>query len=119
MGGERLTRPVFCVFYFVFGTEHDLSNVLCFVCISGIWGKADVLLDVGEAPVLAARGPGLTGSAAGEGSQSFSSSWLLSISDFVAVLREQFVLLFSCFKVCVSLCVQVDAEIWGINRSYL
>lgn len=117
MGGERLTRPVFLCF--VFGTDHDFSNVLCFICISGILGKADVLLDVREAPVLAVRGLGLTGSAAGEVSQSFSPSWLLSISNFVAVLREHFVLLFSCFKVCVSLCVQVDAEIWGINRCYL
>lgn len=63
----------------------------------------------------------LAGSATAEGSKGFSPSRLLFISDFVAILRKQYVLLFRCFKVHVflSLCAQADAEIRGINRCYL
>lgn len=54
----------------MFFVQIMISVMSCalFVCISGIWGKADVLLDVEEAPGLAVSGPGLAGSAAGEGS---------------------------------------------------
>lgn len=105
--GEKLTRSVYCVVLFWVQIIISIMSFASYVCISGILGKANVLLDVEEVPGLVVRGPGLAGSGTAECSQSFPPSWHPFISDFVAILRKQFVLLFSCSRfVNVSLSVR-------------